>query len=415
MGKRGIANRKVNFDLEIIESALIAAAKESFIVFGRTSKSPVIYEVLDYACGITDKDGNLVAQANGVTGFLGTLDMATMECIKKFGPDGFDPGDIVIINVPYTSGTHLNDVTLVMPAFANNGTLVAFAAIKGHWSEVGGMHFGSWTSDSTELFQEGLIFPPIKLFEKGKAVDGIVDIIRSNVRTPSMTLGDMEAQAAGLRVAVRRIEELCGKYGTVAVLDSMEMIIERGERLSRLRLKSLPHGVFKAEDTIDDDGITGTPVHVQVMVTISDDEFVVDLTGSGKQARGSINSPWCATVSSARTVFKAVTDPHAPANEGAFAPLRVIAPLGSIFNPIPPAPTSTYWETKAFVVDLVWHALASAIPERLSAGHFLSVCGTIVGGIDDKNNEPFGIVEPQAGGWGKRGCGPSACCRNSGF
>jgi N-methylhydantoinase B len=388
-----------DFTLDIIENNLIASAEETFSAFGRASKSPVIYEVLDYAAGLTDANGRLVAQANGVPGFLGTLDMAVQDCIEKFGKDGFSPGDICITNVPYTSGTHLNDVNLIMPVFAKK-KLVAFSAIKGHWSEVGGMHFGSWTSDSTEIYQEGMIFPPIKLFEKGKVVQAMVDMIRANVRTPDMTLGDMEAHAASLRVGAKRIEDICNKYGVDTVLDAMNRIQAKGERLTKLRLKELPHGTFEVEDTVDDDGITDTPVPVRAKVTISDDEFVIDLRGSGKQARGSINCPWCATVSAARAIFKAVTDLHGPVSDGNFRALKVIADPGSIFNPIPPAPTSTYWESMAFITDLVWHALAPLIPDRLSAGHFLSVCGTIVGGNDDRTKQPFAIVEPQPGGWG---------------
>ncbi len=387
------------FTLDIIESGLIAAAEESFVAFGRTSKSPVIYEVLDYAAGLTDSRGRLVAQANGVPGFLGTLDLATQDCIKKFGSDGLDPGDICITNVPYTSGTHLNDVTLVMPVFVKR-RLVAFSTIKGHWSELGGMHFGSWTSDSTEIYQEGMIFPPIKLFERGKAVSAMLEMIKANVRTPVMTMGDMEAHAAALRVAARRIDELCNKYSVDLVLDAIGRIMTKGEKLTRLKMKDLPHGTFEAADTVDDDGITDTPVPVKATVKISDDEFMIDLRGSGEQAKGSINSPWCATVSSARTILKAVTDPHGPASDGTFRLLKVLATPGTIFNPIPPAPTSTYWESMAFVTDLVWKALAPHIPDRLSAGHFLSVCATIVGGLDDRTKEPFAIVEPQAGGWG---------------
>ncbi|MDA4121463.1 MAG: hydantoinase B/oxoprolinase family protein, partial [Thaumarchaeota archaeon] len=391
--------RLSDFTLDIIENSLIASAEETFSAFGRASKSPVIYEVLDYAAGLTDADGKLVAQANGVPGFLGTLDLAVQDCMKKFENEGFSRGDIVIVNVPYTSGTHLNDVNLIMPVFVRK-KLVAFAAIKGHWSEVGGMHFGSWTSDSTEIYQEGMIFPPIKLFDKGKVNQAMVDMIRANVRTPAMTLGDMEAHAASLRVGGKRIEEICNKYGLETVLEAIGRIQEKGERLSRLRLKELPHGTFEVEDTIDDDGITDTPVPVRAKVTVSDREFSVDLRGSGNEAKGSINSPWCATVSAARAIFKAITDPHGPVNDGSFKPLSVFADKGTIFNPVPPAPTSTYWESMAFITDLVWHALAPYLPEKLPAGHFLSVCGTILGGVDDRNKEPFAIVEPQPGGWG---------------
>lgn len=388
-----------NFTLEIIGSSLVSAAEETFAAFGRTSKSPVIYEVLDYACGIMDWKGRMIAQANGVPGFLGVLDIAVQEALKKFGPDGFEEGDIVVMNVPHYYGTHLNDVTLVMPVFYK-GKLLAFSANKGHWSEVGGMHFGSWTSDATEIYQEGLQFPTIKLFRKGKPNEDLFDLIRANVRTPDMTMGDMEAQAASLRVGARRILELCDKYGLPAVLEYIDWGINQGRLRTKKRLKELPHGRFTAEDTIDDDGVTDNPVPVKATVEISDEEFSIDLTGSGPQARGSINSPYPATISAARAIMKAVTDTQSPANDGNFQPLRLVAPEGSIFNPRYPAPTSTYWEAMAFVTDIVWKALAPHIPDRLTAGHFLSVCATIVGGIDDRTKQPFAIVEPQAGGWG---------------
>jgi len=168
----------------------------------------------------------------------------------------------------------------------------------------------------------------------------------------------MEAHAAALRVAARRIEELCDKYGVGLVLDAITRIMTKGEKLTRLKLKELPHGTFEASDTVDDDGITDTSVPVKATVKITDDEFVIDLRGSGKQAKGSINSPWCATISSARTILKAVTDPHGPASDGSFRPLKVLTTPGTIFDPVPPAPTSTYWESMAFVTDLVWQASA---------------------------------------------------------
>ncbi|MGA2789579.1 MAG: hydantoinase B/oxoprolinase family protein [Candidatus Bathyarchaeia archaeon] len=387
------------FTLEIIGSSLVSAAEETFAAFGRTSKSPVIYEVLDYACGIMDYRGRMIAQANGAPGFLGVLDIAVKDALKKFGADGFDEGDIIAMNIPHYHGTHLNDVTLVMPVFYR-GKLLAFSTNKGHWSEVGGMHFGSWTSDATEIYQEGLQFPIVKLFRKGKPNEDLFDLIRSNVRTPDMTMGDMEAQAASLRVGARRILELCDKYGLNAVMEYIDWGIERAKLMIQKKLKELPHGKFTVEDTIDDDGITDTPIPVKATVEISDDKFAIDLTGSGAQVRGSVNSPYPATVSAARLIMKAVTGPQSPANDGEFDALRLVAPEGSIFNPRYPAPTSTYWEAMMFVTDIVWQALAPHMPDKLPAGHFLSVCATIVGGVDDKTKQPFAVVEPQAGGWG---------------
>jgi len=170
--------------------------------------------------------------------------------------------------------------------------------------------------------------------------------------------------------------------------------------MTKKKLQELPHGRFEAEDTIDDDGVSDNPIPVKAAVEISDDKFLVDLTGTGPQAKGSINSPYPATLSAAKAIMKAVTDPQLPVNEGNFEQLQLIAPEGSIFNPKYPAPTSTYWEAMSFVTDIVWKAMGPHMPDRLTAGHFLSVCATIVGGIDDKTKQPFAIVEPQAGGWG---------------
>ncbi|ARM76944.1 hydantoinase B/oxoprolinase family protein [Acidianus manzaensis] len=387
------------FTLELIENGLEVAAQEMFYAFGRTAKSPVIYEVLDYAVGITDYKGRgLVAQAPGVPGFSGVLDFTIREVLDKWN-NNIKEGDIIATNIPYSGGTHLNDVALIMPIFSRD-KLLGFIVNKGHWSEIGGMHFGSWTSDATEVFQEGLQLPNIKLFVEGKPNKDVIDIISANSRMPSATLGDMEAQIASMKVALRRVNTLIDKYGLENVIEAMDKLIEDGAKLSKLRLSKLPKGVFEAEDYIDDDGISDNPVYVKAKVTITDDNFIVDFTGSSDQVKGPINSPLPATVSAVREIFMAITDPHASPNAGYFSTLKVIAPEGSIFNPKKPAPTSTYWESMSYATDLVWKALAPHIPDKLSAGHFLSILATILGGYNENTNEPFAIVEPQPGGWG---------------
>ncbi|WP_075057764.1 hydantoinase B/oxoprolinase family protein [Thermogymnomonas acidicola] len=209
----------------------------------------------------------------------------------------------------------------------------------------------------------------------------IVRIIEANSRTPEMTLGDMEAQVASMRVARNRILRLIDRYGSEAVRASVESSILAGEMKARELLRALPHGSFEIEDFIDDDGINEEPIRVRARLTVTDDEFLVDFTGSSRSVRGgSINSPYPATVSSVRTVFVAASDPHTEPNGGFFRPVKVVAPEGSIFNPpVRPAPTSTYWESMSYAGgDLVWHILAELIPDKLSAGHFLTVGATIV-------------------------------------
>lgn len=386
------------FTYEIIRNGLKTSAEEMFYAFGKAARSPVIYETLDYASAITDKDGNLIAQANGVPGFLGVLDYAVRDLIKS-RPDMQE--DFYIANVPYHGGTHLNDVTIILPIYYDGG-IDMFIVNKGHWSDIGGMRFGSWSPDATDIFQEGNQMPNGKLTENGVPDKEVVEFIKANSRIPDLTLGDMEAQIASMRVARKRILEMYSKYGRNVVSESVKNMLEDSKKRSYELLKDFPHGEFNIEDFIDDDGINEDPIKVKLKLRISDDSFVADFTGSSKAAMGSINSPFPATVSAVRVVYVAAVDPHSDPNEGTFDPIKVIAPEGSIFNPSKPSPTSTYWESMSYATDLVWHALVEHVPSKLSAGHYLTVGATIVGGIDDvkRKNEPFAIVEPQPGGWG---------------
>lgn len=394
---------KETFDpitLEIIKESLRAIGDEMFVTTARTSMSTIIYEVLDFAVGLTDAAGRLITQGNGVTLFLGTLDFGVRAVIDKFGYDGLNPGDIIVTNDPYSGGgTHLSDVSLIMPIYYAD-KIVAFAANKAHWTEVGGMAAGSWTTDSTEVFQEGLQFPNVKLFEQGEPIDSLIDLIRANVRTPDMSIGDMYSQVASLRIAEKRFRELCDKYGLDAVEAGIETALDYGEAMTREELRHIPPGVYEVEDWIDDDGIGNGPFKVQVKITVTDDEFICDFTGTHDQVPGPVNCSRTGLYSSARAMLMALTDPSIPASEGCFRPLEVICPDGTIFTCDRPAPVSTYWETMLYAADLIWKALAPVLPHRLPAGHFLSVCGTVVAGIHPDSEELYLLVEPEAGGWG---------------
>ncbi|WP_333870242.1 hydantoinase B/oxoprolinase family protein [Desulforamulus putei] len=388
------------FTLDIVKDSLIAIGEEMFYALARTSMSPIIYEVLDYASGLTDVNGQLLTQGNGATGFIGLLTFMVKETIAKFGKDGLKPGDIIIINDPYVGGgSHLSDVGLVLPIFYQ-GELVAFSANKAHWTEVGGKDPGSWTTDSTEIFQEGLQFPCVKIYEEGKLNQALVDIIAANVRFPDLSLGDMWAQIAALRTGERRFIELCDKYGKDVVMASIDRLLEHGEQMTRKQLALLPKGTFEAVDYIDDDGVGNGPLKVQVKVTITDEKFICDFRGSHPQVLGPVNCSYAALVSAVRIIFMAITNPSQDVNDGIFRPLEVISDKGSIFSCERPAAVSTYWETMNYGADLIWKALAPVLPHRLTAGHLLSVCAVIVSGMHPDTNEPFLIVEPSVGGWG---------------
>jgi len=387
------------FTLNIIQEHLRAVSDEMFVRLGQASKSPIIYEVLDYAVALISPNGELISEAQGVPGFTGVLPFAVLSIVEKFGLETMKIGDIYATNDPYSGGgTHLSDVCLIGPIIYE-GELVAFAANKAHWTEVGGMAAGSWTTDATEIYQEGLQLPAIKIYDAGQPVDAIIDLIAANVRLPDMTLSDLYAGVAAIRAGESRLLELHDRYGRDAYRRAVVEMMDQGELVARDRLAELPMGVYEAEDFMDDDGLSDDPIPIRVKVTIDEQGFTADFTGSSPQVKGPINGTWARLQSSTRVVFKAVTRADYPNNDGCFRPVKVICPMGTIFTAKRPAPVSTYWEAGASSVDLLWQALYPIAKDRLTVGHFLSICGTSLAGKDDEGNL-FVLVEPQAGGWG---------------
>lgn len=388
------------FIYENISKGLIAAAEEMFISWGRTSQSTIIYEVLDYACGITDNQANLIAQADGVTGFLGAITYSVKSTIDKYGLENINEGDIFLTNDPYTgSGTHLCDVSAVMPVYYE-GEIIAFCCNKGHWNEIGGKNLGSWSTDATEIYQEGLQFPIIKVYEEGKLNRAVEEMIGANCRTPRMTLGDLYAQAASLKTSAQRVIELCDKYGVDVIKETIKYMLDKGKKHSLNRLKDLPKGTFEAEQLLDLNSNGVGEIPIKAKVTITDDEFIIDMTGTGDQVNQPVNCSIYGTQAAARVVYGALVDPDAQINEGFYAPLKLKVPEGTIVSCVRPYPVSCDWEPIAHTVDVVMKAVAPVMKEKAAAGHFLSIVGTILGGLDDRTGEPFVLCEPQAGGWG---------------
>ncbi|HTG48745.1 MAG TPA: hydantoinase B/oxoprolinase family protein [Actinomycetota bacterium] len=386
------------FTLDVLREAFLAVTDEMFVSLQRTSQSPVIYEVLDFAVGITDDRGELVSQGNGIAGFLGPLGEAVRDTIARV--PHLEPGDVVATNDPFAGGgTHLSDVALVRPVFVG-GDLVGYAAAKGHWTEVGGKDPGSWTSDSRDVFQEGLQLPFVKVIRRGELDADLAAVLQANSRLPAQVLGDLVAQAACLEVAERRMRELCERYSTVTVRAAMEQVHARSEALARAALANLPAGTYEAQDLIDDDGVGGGPYPIRVRVTVSADEMVCDFTGTHPQVGGPVNCTWSGLVSGVRTVFKAVTDPAEPPSDAWFRPLRIVCPPGTIFTAGRPAPVAAYFEATEPATDLVWKALAPIDPVRLTAGSFVSVCSTSIATVHPDTGEDTLLVEPQPGGWG---------------
>lgn len=381
--------------LEIIQNSLQATADEMFAAMRKTAMSSIIYEVLDMGTGITDAKGQLASSGAGIPGFIGVLDKAVKVLIAKFDkPDDIEPGDVFITNDPYYGGvTHLNDLVVCMPVFAGD-RLIAWTANIAHNSDVGGKSPGSLSADATEIFQEGIRLPAIKMIAKGQPIPGIFDIITVNSRMPDFLEGDLWAAIAAVRIGARRLEELAQKYTIATFEAAMDSFMDHGEAIARAELAKLPKGTFELTEEQDDGRF------FNVKITISQDEFLVDLRDNPDQDAGPSNAGHDDTLVSMQVIFKALTDPTSPANEGSFRPLRVLTREGSCFHAREPAAVGFYYEIGIRGYDLVWRCLAPHIPEKLPAGHFSSIAGTFIGGIHPDTGRQYTIIEPQIGGWG---------------
>ncbi|OJY77692.1 hydantoinase B/oxoprolinase family protein [Rhizobium sp. 60-20] len=381
--------------LEIIQNSLQATADEMFAAMRKTAMSSIIYEVLDMGTGITDARGQLASSGAGIPGFIGVLDKSVKLLLSKFDKPGqIEPGDVFITNDPYYGGvTHLNDLVVCMPVFVGD-RLIAWTANIAHNSDVGGKSPGSLSADASEIFQEGLRLPAIKMISKGEAIAGIFDIITVNSRMPDFLEGDLWAAIASVRIGARRLAELAEKYSVETFEAAMASFMDYGEKIALAELAKLPKGTFELTEEQDDGRM------FNVKITISDSEFVIDLRDNPDQDAGPSNAGHDDTLVSMQVIFKALTDPTSPANEGSFRPLKVLTREGSCFHAKEPAAVGFYYEIGIRGYDLVWRCLAPHMPEKLPAGHFSSIAGTFIGGIHPDTGRSYTIIEPQIGGWG---------------
>jgi len=384
--------------LEIIEGKLVSTVDEMGVVLARTSMSPIVYEVLDFACGLADPDGQLIAQGNGITLFTGTFSEQLRFVIDKF-EGRMRPGDVFATNEAYFGGTHCCDVTIFRPVFVAD-KLIAFGIATAHWLDIGGPTPGSIPPDATDVYQEGLRLPAIRICVDDIVDEGIADILRANVRYPQLAFGDLNAELAATRIAQRRIVEICERYGSDVLQQSFNHIIDRSTKRSRAVVGQLPDGVYSATDWIDGDGITEERLPIRVDITIAGEAMIFDFTGCVEARRAPINCSRGALLSAVKTVFKALVDPTAPANDGWFAPLSINVPANTVFSAEHPYPTGWYYEGSAQASEVVWKALAPIAEDRFSAGSYMSLCALYIGGADPSNGGEFLHVEPSHGGWG---------------
>jgi len=389
--------------LEVFRSALTAIAEEMGAVLTRSSYSPNIKERRDFSCALFDQQGRLVAQAAHIPVHLGSMPDSVASALNTF--DRFSPGDIIALNDPYLGGTHLPDITVIAPIHVQAGGqqhLAGFAANRAHHADVGGMSPGSMPL-ATEIYQEGIIIPPIKLWEAGQLNQVALDLILRNVRTPQERRGDLAAQIAANRTAIRRMQELIDRWSLSATEEHIDALIIYAERITRATLQAIPDGCYEFTDYLDNDGISDEPVAIAARVTVRGDTLTVDFTGSALQTRGNVNTVAAVAKSATYYVVRCLMPDDAPMNHGTFAPVTVIAPEGTVVNARPPAAVAQgNVETSQRITDVVLGALASALPEIIPAASQGTMNNITAGGIDPRTGQPFAYYETMGGGMGAR-------------
>ena len=385
--------------LEVIRQAFVAAADEMKINLTRTSYNPIIYEVLDFSVGLFDREGRMVSQAAGLPVFLGNLGEA-VRVVLADASEEISPGDAYLINDTYTTGTHLNDVTLVTPVFIGSDELFGFTASRAHWLDVGARDPGGWLSDTTEIYQEGIRLRSVRLYERGEPNRSIMQILRDNVRYNDSVMGDLRAQIAAGRTGEGRFNAIIERWGSETVDKAIAQIHAHGERVTRGEIEKIPDGVYEAEGHLDDDGVEIDKPKIKVTVTVDGGDMTIDLHGSAEQCVGPVNCGLAGTISACRVALKAIAAPMSEVSEGSFAPLKVVVPDNCMLNAKEPAPSGVYGFPLITLIDTVWKALAEAIPDRIPAGHFADLGTLFLFGTEPDSGKPYLHAEPQGGGWG---------------
>jgi N-methylhydantoinase B len=393
--------------LEIIRRGLVAIPNEIDANITRTAFSPLVYEYKDFATGLVDPEGRLVAQGDGSIPIFvaNALGNAVRDGLEIYGADDMHPGDIIISNHAGTLGQHLNNVVMYTPVFVgpDETDLFGFMCVLVHWIDIGGGAVGSCSAtDTTDIFQEGIQYRTVKLWNRGIRNEELYRIVQYNTRFPEMVLGDLDAQLAGTLSGCDKIKAIVGRYGPDTVRAAIATIWDQSEGVAREAIKALPDGVWKAKSYLDNDGIeSGEPVPVEIEVRIDGDSMTIDFSGLGGELRGPLNSGVLGgAYPAARIAFKILTAPDEPANEGCFRPLKIVIPDGTFLSANPTAPMGLYSATLPTVIDTIVRAVGKGSPRAVAGGHHASFSAHWFFGNDPATGELFQQLDTGHGGWG---------------
>ena len=386
------------FALELIKNALVALADEMALTVYRTARSFVVKEALDFSTALFLADGQLIAQGTCLPFHLGAMPFAVRSVTRAY-KDRILPGDLYITNDPYDGSTHLPDIVLVKPIF-HEDRLFGFSVALAHMTDIGGRIPGGNASDSTEIYQEGLRIPPSRLWRQGEPDESMFRLIERNVRVPDKVLGDIRSLIAACVVGEREMIKLAVRYGANQFEQYCRDLLDYTERFTRAEIAKLPKGTWHFVDHLDGDGVDPDPIRIEASVTIREDNMTINLTGSSPQVRGAINCVYPFTLSTALACVRSIVDLSIPNNAGYFRPIEVIAPEGSVVNPLPPSAVAARGITGIRIADAIFGALAQAVPDVLPAcGSNAPDVGISFGGLDEKG-EACVYLEFLLASWG---------------
>ena len=394
-------NKKIKTDpitSEIIRNSLNSAAEQMKKALVRSAFSPIIYEVLDFASAIYDKNYCMLSQSPSLPGFMGTLSFCVEQAVKEVGGEEniFD-GDIIIYNNPYGSGSHSQDAALVKPVFIEN-KLIGYTAIKAHWLDTGGKE--PYSTDTVDVFQEGTIYPGLKLYKKGKLEEDIFKLIKANSRVPKAIEGDLNAQLNGIIAGANALKRIVNKFGYELFYASVLEIYEHGEKLVRKSLEKIPDGTYSGFGQMDSNGVDEGVVKFKISIEVKGSDLILDFTDAPDQQNGPINCPLPSTVSKARVAFSMMAGNGEQPNEGFFRPLIVKTKKGTMFNPVSPAPCFLNGWPGLQVIEVIYRILSEKLPEAFPASSGGCLAAAVWWGKREKDGEPWADGAPHPVGQG---------------